>query len=90
MSVIPRAVMTAIEAERQRLFKAQGIVACAALAHRERYGGRAGEPDIEAALDAAHDLIDVAVSGLDIVSLSRAAHGADDARPIPEGSASLE
>ena len=90
MSVIPRTVVTAIEAERERLYKAQGIVACAALAHRERYGGRAGEPDIEAALDAAHDLIDAAVSGLDIISLSRAANCEADARPIPEGSASLE
>jgi len=89
MSVIPRAVMTAIEAERERLYKAQGIVACAALAHRERYGGRAGEPDIEAALDAAHDLIDAAVSGLDVVFLSRALHCETDARPVPEGSASL-
>lgn len=89
MSAIPRTVEAAIEAELQRLFKALGIVACAALAHRERYGSPAGAPDIEAALDAAHDLIALAVSGLDVISLSRSAHFDADARPIPDGSASL-
>ena len=73
MNMIPETVGAAIEAERARLFQANGILDCAALAVREHFGSPADAPDIEAAIDAARALISSAVCALDSVALARAA-----------------
>ncbi len=71
-----------VQAQREQLFKAMGIVDCCAYASDSRRESARGRPDIAAALDAAHELLDRVAGTLGVLvdedSARRQQTGADN------------
>lgn len=63
-------LLMAIEAERQRIFRARAIVQTAAKVLNELYVNDRHEPDIGFVLDAVSDMLEVWLAGLDRVTLT--------------------
>lgn len=64
------ALLMAIEAERQRIFRARAIVQTAAKLPHELYVNDRQEPDIGFVLDVVSDLLEAALGGLDRLTLT--------------------
>lgn len=62
-------LLTAIDAERQRIFRARAVVQTAAKLLHELFVPEKGEPDIGFVLDVVCDLLDTSLAGLDRVTL---------------------
>jgi hypothetical protein len=62
-------LLTAIDAERQRIFRARAVVQTAAKLLHELFVPEKGEPDVGFVLDVVSDLLEISLAGLDRVTL---------------------
>jgi hypothetical protein len=62
-------LLTAIDDERQRIFRARAVVQTAAKLLHELFVPEKGEPDIGFVLDVVCDLLETSLAGLDRVTL---------------------
>lgn len=62
-------LLTAIDGERQRIFRARAVVQTAAKLLHELFVPEKGEPDIGFVLDVVCDLLETSLAGLDRVTL---------------------
>lgn len=62
-------LLTAIDAERQRILRARAVVQTAAKLLHELFVPEKGEPDVGFVLDVVSDLLETSLAGLDRVTL---------------------
>lgn len=62
-------LLTAVDAERQRVFRARAVVQTAAKLLHELFVPEKGEPDVGFVLDVVSDLLEISLVGLDRVTL---------------------